>query len=152
MKVLVTGGAGFIGHHLVDELLARGHRVSVLDDFSTGFAWRLDRHAGAVDVVRGDIRDPGALDLAMASCEVVLHEAAVTSVARSVADPRLCNDVNTNGTIEVMLAAARLGVRRVVLAGSASVYGMAPGMPRRETQAPDPRSPYAASKVAAEHH
>ncbi len=152
MKALVTGGAGFIGHHLVRGLLDAGWQVSVIDDFSTGSAARLAAIADRIDVVEGDICDSSALDRAVAGCDLVLHEAAIPSVARSIADPRRTNNVNVNGTIELMLAAARANVKRVVFAGSSSVYGSSPELPRRETQRPDPRSPYAASKLAAEHY
>lgn len=150
MKALVTGGAGFIGHHLVLALLERGDEVVVIDDFATGLRSRLAPVHDRVTLVEGDIRDPAALDRSIEDCEVVFHEAALASVARSVRDPRLSNDVNTSGTIEVMLAASRAGVRRVVFAGSSSVYGDSPEMPRRETQRLNPRSPYATSKAAAE--
>ncbi len=134
MKAAVTGGAGFIGHHLVGGLLARGHQASVIDDFSSGARSRLDPYLDRVTVTEGSVLDPLALDEALAGCEVVLHHAAIASVARSLAEPRRTNDVNVDGTIEVMLAAARHGVRRVVLAGSSAVYG--PGQ--------DPASEYAA--------
>jgi len=151
VKVLVTGGAGFIGHHLVRALLERGDEVAVIDDFSTGLEQRLSGVAREIRLVHGDVRDPDALDEAVVGAEVVYHEAALPSVARSVRDPRLTSEVNVTGTIEVMLAAARSAVRRVVLAGSSSVYGASLELPRRETQIPDPQSPYAASKLAAEH-
>lgn len=150
MKALVTGGAGFIGHHLVHALLERGDAVAVIDDFATGLRSRLTSLHDRITLVEGDIRDPAALDRSMQGCEVVFHEAALASVARSVRDPRLSNDVNTAGTIEVMLAAHRAAVRRVVFAGSSSVYGDGPEMPRRESQLLNPRSPYATSKLAAE--
>jgi UDP-glucose 4-epimerase len=150
VKALVTGGAGFIGHHLVLGLLHRGWEVHVLDDYSTGRRDRLAPLAAAVRLVEGSIMDPGALDEATAGCEVIFHEAAIPSVARSVLDPRRSNEVNAGGTIEVMLAAVRAGVRRVVLAGSSSIYGPLAELPSRETSVPDPRSPYAASKLAAE--
>ena len=150
MRFLVTGGAGFIGHHLVGALLEHGHEVSVIDDYRTGWPERLDPFLERIRLVEGDIRDPGAMDAAIEGADVVLHEAALPSVARSVIDPRLTADINVNGTIEVMLAAARARVRRVVLAGSSSVYGVSPVLPRREDQPPDPRSPYATSKLAAE--
>lgn len=150
MKALVTGGAGFIGHHLVHALLERGDEVAVIDDFATGLRSRLTSLHDRITLVEGDIRDPDALDRSIQGCEVVFHEAALASVARSVWDPRVSNDVNTSGTIEVMLAASRAGVRRVVFAGSSSVYGDSPELPRRETQRPNPRSPYATSKLAAE--
>ena len=152
MRAAVTGGAGFIGHHLVGGLLARGDKVKVIDDFSTGRRSRLAPFGDRVVVTEGSVLDPSALDEALADCEVVFHEAAIASVAQSLLAPRLTNDVNTNGTIEVMLAAARHGVRRVVFAGSSSVYGVPEELPCRESQRPDPMSPYGASKLAAEHY
>jgi UDP-N-acetylglucosamine/UDP-N-acetyl-alpha-D-glucosaminouronate 4-epimerase len=152
VKAVVTGGAGFIGHHLVGGLIDAGWDVAVIDDLSTGSAERLSALVGRIEIVIGDIRDAAALDRVLAGVDVVFHEAAIPSVARSVADPGRTNDVNVSGTIEVMLAAARARVRRLVLAGSSSVYGSSPELPRRETQREDPRSPYAASKLAAEHY
>lgn len=152
MRVLVTGGSGFIGHHLVRALLERGDEVAVLDDFSTGLRRRLDPYLHAITLVEGDLRDASATALATAGCDVVLHQGAIPSVARSVADPLRSNSVNVDGTIQLMLAAAAAGVRRVVAAGSSSVYGASPELPRRETQRPDPRSPYAVSKLATEHY
>lgn len=152
MRVLVTGGAGFIGHHLVRGLLARGDEVNVIDDLSTGSSSRLDTVRDRISFTEGSILDREALDHAVAGCEVILHEAAIPSVARSLVKPRQTNEVNSTGTIEVMLAAARHGVRRVVLAGSSSVYGIPEELPCRESQRPSPQSPYGASKVAAEHY
>ena len=152
MRVLVTGGAGFIGHHLVRGLLARGDEVNVIDDLSTGSSSRLDTVRDRISFTEGSILDREALDRAVAGCEVILHEAAIPSVARSLVKPRQTNEVNSTGTIEVMLAAARHGVRRVVLAGSSSVYGIPEELPCRESQRPSPQSPYGASKVAAEHY
>jgi len=152
MRALVTGGAGFIGHHLVRTLLERGDEVAVIDDFSTGFRDRLAPYLDRVYLVEGEITDAPALDRAIEGCSVVFHEAAVPSVARSVRFPVQTNEINAAGTIEVMLASARSGVRRVVFAGSSSVYGDGPGLPRRETQMANPRSPYAISKLAAEHY
>jgi nucleoside-diphosphate-sugar epimerase len=150
LRVLVTGGAGFIGHHLVRTLLDRGDDVMIIDNFATGFRERLEPYRGLAEVVEGDIRDAAALDRAAAGRECIFHEAGLPSVSRSVRDPRLSNDVNTAGTIEVMLAASRQGVRRVILAGSSSVYGDSNELPRREEQMARPRSPYATSKLAAE--
>lgn len=151
MRALVTGGAGFIGHHLVRSLLHGGiYDVTVIDNFSTGWRERLLPYERELRLIEGDIRDSDALDQATQRCDVIFHEAALPSVARSVSDPRLSNDVNTNGTIEVMLAAARAGVHRVIFAGSSSVYGDSPTLPRHETQLPAPRSPYATSKLAGE--
>jgi UDP-glucose 4-epimerase len=152
VRVLVTGGGGFIGHHLVRALLERGDDVVVLDDFSTGSRSRLDAVLDQIELVEGDLRDPAAVARATKDVEVVLHQAAIPSVARSVADPIRSNAVNVEGTIQLMLAAAASGVRRVVAAGSSSVYGASPELPRRETQRPDPRSPYATSKLATEHY
>ena len=152
MRAAVTGGAGFIGHHLVAGLLARGHQVNVIDDFSTGQRSRLAPFGDRVVVTDGSILDPSALNEALAGCEVVFHEAAIASVARSLVEPRLTNDVNVSGTIEVLLAAARSGVRRMVFAGSSAVYGISEELPCRESQRPDPTSPYGASKLAAEHY
>jgi UDP-glucose 4-epimerase len=152
MRILVTGGAGFVGHHLVRGLLARGHEVNVIDDFSTGQRSRLDLLRDRIALTEGSILDPAALDEAVAGCEVIFHEAAIASVERSLAEPRMTNEVNTSGTIEVMLAAARHHVRRVVFAGSCAVYGTPEDLPCRESQRPDPRSPYGASKLAAERY
>jgi UDP-glucose 4-epimerase len=150
VRTLVTGGAGFIGHHLVHALVERGDDVVVLDDLRTGRAARFDAWRDRLDLQVGDVRDDDAVARAMAGCEVVVHLAALPSAARSLDDPSTTVAINRDGTATVMAAAARLGVRRVVLAGSSSVYGDAPGFPRRETQTPAPRSPYAVSKLAAE--
>jgi UDP-glucose 4-epimerase len=152
VRTLVTGGAGFIGHHLVRRLVERGDQVTVIDDFSTGFQWRLEPYKGRIEVVEGSILDEEALDRAVASSDVILHEAAIPSVARSVVAPKASHAANATGTIEVMLAAARHKVRRVVLAASSSVYGPAAELPCRETQMPAPSSPYGASKLVAEHY
>jgi UDP-glucose 4-epimerase len=152
VKALVTGGAGFIGHHLAAALVERGDTVVVLDDLSTGDPERLRLIADRISFIHGDIRQPGDIEEAVAGCEVVFHQAALPSVARSVRDPVATNDVNVTGTIRVMRAAARAGVRRVVFAGSSSVYGSSPVMPRREDQPPAPVSPYAVSKLAAEQY
>jgi UDP-glucose 4-epimerase len=152
MRAAVTGGAGFIGHHLVAGLLARGDQVRVIDDFSTGRRLRLAPFGDSVAVTEGSILDPVALDEAFTGCEVVFHEAAIASVAESLVAPRRTNEVNTSGTIEVMLAAARNGVRRVVFAGSSAVYGIPEALPCVEGQRPAPMSPYGASKLAAEHY
>ncbi len=152
VRALVTGGAGFIGHHLVRRLLERGDQVTVIDDLSTGFAWRLDLFRDQVTIVDGSILDPKALDQAAESAEVIFHEAAIPSVARSVTAPLASHAANATGTIEVMLAAARHGVRRVLLAGSSSVYGPAAELPCRETARLAPSSPYGTSKLAAEHY
>ena len=151
MRAGVTGGAGFIGHHLVAGLLERGDQVSVVDDLSTGSSARLAAFGDRVAVTEGNILDPFALDAAFAGCDVIFHHAAIASVAQSLTHPRLVNDVNANGTIEVMLAAARHNVRRVVFAGSSAVYGVPEHLPCMERHRPEPVSPYGVSKLAAEH-
>lgn len=148
---LVTGGAGFIGSHLVEGLLARGRRVRVLDDFSSGLREFLPSHA-ALEVVAGDIRDPEALRRAVAGVEVVFHQAALRSVPRSVEDPFGYHDVNATGTMRLLLAARAAGVRRLVYASSSSVYGDQPGLPLHEELRPQPISPYGASKLIGEHY
>jgi UDP-glucose 4-epimerase len=152
LRALVTGGGGFIGHHLVRGLLDRGHEVSVIDDFSTGDRARLEPVLDRISLTEGSILDPDAIDAAAKSAEVIFHEAAIPSVARSLVTPHLSNRVNATGTIEVMLAAGRNGVRRVVYAGSSSVYGVPESLPCRESFRPSPESPYGVSKLAAEHY
>lgn len=152
MRMLVTGGAGFIGHHLVGSLVERGHDVTVLDDFSSGFRSRLHPFGTRITLVEGSILDANALDAAAAGCDVIFHEAAIASVARSVVAPLETDAVNVRGTIEVVLAGSRHDVRRVVFAGSSAVYGMPETLPCRETDLPSPVSAYGVSKLAAEHY
>jgi UDP-glucose 4-epimerase len=149
-KVLVTGGAGFIGSNLVRALLERGDDVRVLDSFSTGYRQNLD--SLDVDLVEGDLRSYERVAAAVKGVEVVFHQGALPSVPRSIQDPLTSSAVNVEGTLNVLLAARDAGVRRVVFASSSSVYGDAPGMPRRESQALAPLAPYAVSKLAAEQH
>jgi UDP-glucose 4-epimerase len=154
-RVLVTGGAGFIGSHLTERLLAEGHAVRVLDNFSTGSRTNLpfaSRYGGALEVIEADIRDLDAMERAAAGVGVIYHQAAMRSVPRSVADPLGANDHNVNGTLHVLEAARRHGVRRVVYASSSSVYGARPDLPKREDQPPAPISPYAVSKAAGEQY
>ena len=152
MKAVVTGGAGFIGHHLVRALVERGDAVTVLDDLSSGQLGRLAALRERITFVEGSIRDSAALDRAVAGAEVVFHEAALASVAISVTNPEQTNETNVGGTIDVMLAAARNGVRRVVFAGSSAVYGEPRQLPLDEDQRPAPTSPYGVSKLAAEQY
>lgn len=151
-RVLVTGGAGFIGSHLVDQLVADGHNVLVLDNLSTGSLQNLKRYLGArsFQFMKGDLRDRSALRTALRGVEVVFHEAAQVNVFASIADPILTNDVNVKGTLNLLEASAKSGVRRLISASSSSVYGEY-GMKRlKEDFTPRPRSPYAVSKLAAE--
>jgi len=150
MRVLVTGGAGFIGHHLVAALLDRGAEVVVIDDLSTGWIGRLSNVLERITMVEASILDDDALHRSLAGCSAVLHHAALPSVARSVRDPLSTNEVNVTGTVRLMLAAGRAGVSRVIFAGSSSVYGSSGELPRRESQRCEPASPYAASKLASE--
>ena len=151
---LVTGGAGFIGSHLVARLLAEGQRVRVLDDFSTGHRSNLvDASRGAedrVELIEGDIRDPAACRLACKGVDVVLHQAALGSVPRSIKDPATSHDVNVTGFLNVLTAARDAGVQRVVYASSSAVYGDHPGLPKVEEATGRPLSPYAATKAADE--
>jgi UDP-N-acetylglucosamine/UDP-N-acetyl-alpha-D-glucosaminouronate 4-epimerase len=150
MRVLVTGGAGFVGSNLVEALVASGLDVSVLDDASTGSLDNLTDIRPAPQVVLGDVRDREAVLEAMSEVEVVYHLAALPSVARSVGDPMTTHRVNVDGTLNVLQAALRTGVRRVVYASSSSVYGDTPRLPKDEGMPLSPQSPYAASKAAAE--
>ena len=150
MRATVTGGAGFIGSHLVRGLVERGDDVAVVDDLSSGDRQRLAPFGGAITLVEGSVLDPAVLDRALAGSEVVFHLAAIPSVTRSIVDPRRTDEVNVGGTMEVALAGARHGVRRVVFASSSAVYGATGGLACTEQQRPDPLSPYGASKAAAE--
>lgn len=150
MRYLVTGGAGFIGSTLVDELLRRGHQVTVLDDFSGGKEANLAAAAGKIKLIRGTVCD---LDTARAACQdanYVLHLAARTSVPRSVADPLETNRVNIDGTLNVLVAARDAGVRRIVFAASSSAYGESPSLPKVESMPAVPISPYGVSKLTGE--
>jgi UDP-glucose 4-epimerase len=149
---LVTGGAGFIGSHIVERLVRDGNNVRVLDDFSAGKEENLTPMMDKIELVRGDIRDMEAVKDAVKDVEIVFHEAALGSVPRSVADPQTTHDVNITGTLNVLLAARDARVRRVVFASSSSVYGETPELPKYEKMMPQPLSPYALSKLAGEHY
>jgi nucleoside-diphosphate-sugar epimerase len=149
-SVLVTGGAGFIGSSLVRALVARGDRVRVIDNFSSGKRANLEETAAAVEVIAGDILDAEVLSRAVQGVEVVLHQAAIPSVPRSLAAPLPSHDANATGTLRVLEAARAAGVRRVVYAGSSSAYGDTAVLPKVETMTTSPLSPYAVSKLAGE--
>jgi len=149
---LVTGGAGFIGSSLVRALVARGDRVRVIDNLSSGRRENLADVSKDVELIEADIRDAAALAAALDGIELVFHEAAVPSVPRSLADPIGSHDANATGTLELLHAAKRAGVRRVVYAASSSAYGDTPTLPKVETMRPMPLSPYAVSKLAGEHY
>jgi nucleoside-diphosphate-sugar epimerase len=149
VKILVTGGAGFIGSNLAEGYLAEGHDVVVLDDLSTGFEEHVPR---AAHFVRGSITDDDAVAAAVRDVEVVHHHAAARAVLRSVEDPLTTDEVNSAGTLRLLVAARDAGVRRIVLASSSSVYGGTAPLPTPETAPLLPRSPYAVTKLAGEHY
>jgi len=150
----VTGGAGFIGSHIVDRLVEEGFEVRVLDDLSTGSLKNIHKHLGkrGFHFLKGDIRGPTVLGNALKGVEVVFHEAALTSVPDSVVDPLPTNEVNATGTLRLLKAGAELGVRRLIYASSSSVYGEQTRQPIKEDSVPRPMSPYAVSKLAAENY
>ncbi|MGE3886911.1 MAG: SDR family oxidoreductase [Vicinamibacterales bacterium] len=163
-RYTVTGGAGFIGSHLVEELLRRGHRVRVADNFSTGKRANIDAALAAavrdgaadaasrLEVVEGDLADLDVARRACAGADYVLHQAAIPSVPRSVQDPIASNRANIDATLNVLVAARDAGVRRVVFAGSSSEYGDTPTLPKHEEMPTDPLSPYALQKVVGEQY
>ncbi len=148
--LLVTGGAGFIGSNLTIALVEQGHRVKVLDNFSTGSLKNLKPVLQDIEVRKGDLRSLSDVRQAVAGVEVVFHQGALPSVPRSVADPLTTNEVNATGTLHVFLASRDAGVRRIVYASSSSVYGNNDVLPKHESMPPRPMSPYAASKLAGE--
>ena len=152
VRVLVTGGAGFIGSNLVRALLARGDDVRVLDNFSTGNRANLEELEQDVELVEGELRSYERVHNAVRGTELVFHLGALGSVPRSVQDPLTSSAVNVEGALNVMLAARDEGIRRVVFASSSSIYGNQPELPLRETMAPDPISPYGVAKLAAERY
>ncbi len=150
MRILVTGGAGFIGSHVVLRLLERGQAVRVIDNLSTGREQNLADVAGDVELIKGDICDLAEVEAAADGCDAIIHLAAVPSVPRSVADPFGSHEANATGTLNVLLAARAAGASRVVAASSSSVYGASPKLPKQEDDRPLPLSPYGVSKLAAE--
>ena len=148
---LVTGGAGFIGSHLAEELARRGHTVRVADSLITGKRSNLD-HVPAVDFHEGDLAELDFARAVVKGCDYVLHEAAIPSVPRSVKDPVTSNRANVDATLNVLVAAREAGVKRVVFAGSSSAYGDTPTLPKREDMPSNPLSPYALQKVVGEQY
>jgi UDP-glucose 4-epimerase len=150
----VTGGAGFIGSSIARRLVERGDRVRVIDDLSSGKRANLGEavERGEIELVEASILDEAALSRVVAGVDVVFHEAAISSVSRSLAEPLTIHEVNATGTLRVLVAAQKAGVRRVVYASSASAYGDSPEPRKAETLLPRPLSPYAASKLAGEHY
>jgi nucleoside-diphosphate-sugar epimerase len=155
---LVTGGGGFIGSNIVEELLRMGERVRVLDNFSTGrrdnlvVVQQLVEAGDRLEVIEGDLRSYHIVQNAVQGVDYVLHQGAIVSVPLSVNDPLTCNEVNVVGTLNVLQAAREAGVKRLVYASSSSVYGNSPTLPKAETMRPNPLSPYAISKLAGEQY
>jgi nucleoside-diphosphate-sugar epimerase len=153
-KVLVTGGAGFIGSNLTEALLKRGHMVRVLDNFSTGKRENLifDKKFSSLEIIEGDICDPTTCQKAIEDIEYVFHQAALPSVQRSVEDPVTSNSVNVEGTLNLLLAARDTGAKRLIYASSSSIYGDTPTLPKKEEMPPNPLSPYALQKYIGEQY
>lgn len=149
---LVTGGAGFIGSHIVEELVKRGERVRVIDNLSTGRCENLQHLMGEIEFIEGDLRDLKATVNAVEGADFVMHQAAIPSVPRSIEDPIGSTENNLNATLHLLLAARDAGVQRVVYASSSSVYGNSPTLPKREDFSPAPLSPYATAKLAGEYY
>ncbi len=149
---LVTGGAGFIGSNIVDELVRQRENVKVLDDLSSGKKKNLEGVIGKIEFIEGDIRDFALLKKTLKGCDYVIHQAALRSVPKSMKDPQLYDDVNVTGTLNVLVASHENKVKRVVFASSSSIYGDSEKLPQSESQIPQPISPYAATKLAGEHY
>ena len=152
MKYLVTGGAGFIGSNIAERLLQLGHQVRILDDLSTGRRENLATFADKVELIEGDIRDAATVNRAVKGMDYVLHQAALPSVPRSVADPVSSNAVNVDGTLNILEACRQMGIKKFVMASSSSVYGESEELPKHEGMIPSPLSPYAVSKLTNEYY
>jgi nucleoside-diphosphate-sugar epimerase len=149
---LVTGGAGFIGSHIVEALVTKGKRVRVIDNLSTGKRENLQHLMNEIEFIEGDLRDQEASARAVEGVDFVMHQAAIPSVPRSIKEPKNTTENNLNATLHLLLAARDAGVKRVVYASSSSVYGDSPALPKSEDFSPAPLSPYAASKLAGEYY
>ena len=148
MKFLVTGGAGFIGSNIVEELLKKGHSVRVLDNFSTGKRENLKEFINDIEFFEGDIRSYHIVRRAVKEIEVILHQAALPSVPRSINDPITTHEVNATGTLNILDAAKDAGVKRIVYASSSSVYGDNPVLPKREDMLPNPLSTLCSKQIS----
>ena len=151
-KVLVTGGAGFIGSNLADDLIRQGAKVVIIDNLITGFRENLEEISGDFDFIEGDLNDPTALKKALDGVEIVFHEAALPSVPRSVAEPSETHQACVNGTFNLLVQAKDSGVRRLIYAASSSAYGDQETLPKVETMRPEPLSPYSAAKLVGEYY
>jgi len=149
---LVTGGAGFIGSNITEELLRRGHSVRILDNFSTGREENIRDLLDGIELIEGDVRDTETVETAVKGVDYVLHQAALASVPRSIDDPIASNQVNVQGTLNLLDAARIHGIKRFVYASSSSVYGDSEELPKVETMPTNPKSPYAVAKLAGEHY
>src|SRR5579884_2685903 len=149
-KYVVTGGAGFIGSHIAEELLRRNQTVTVIDNFSTGKRENLETFGVKVEVIAADISRSTDLAKIFSGIDYVIHQAAIPSVPKSIVDPRTSHEANVNGTLNVLIAARDAGVKRVVYASSSSLYGDSPTLPKHEEMMPNPLSPYGAQKLFAE--
>jgi nucleoside-diphosphate-sugar epimerase len=149
---LVTGGAGFIGSHIVESLVKKGERVRVIDNLSTGKLENLKLFMDEIEFIEGDLRDPKAAAQAAEGADFILHQAAIPSVPRSIEDPIGSTENNLKGTLHLLMAARDAKVKRLVYASSSSIYGDSPTLPKREDLLPAPLSPYAASKLAGEYY
>jgi UDP-glucose 4-epimerase len=152
VKYLVTGGAGFIGSNIAERLLKDGHKVRILDNFSTGRRENIAPFKNDIELIEGSITDFAIDKKAVEGIDIVFHEAALPSVPRSVADPITSTEINTNGTLNLLEAARHAGVDRFVMASSSSVYGESVELPKHEKMTPGPLSPYAVSKITNEYH
>jgi len=152
MKFLITGGAGFIGSHIVDALTANGDKVKIIDDFSSGRIENIEKVLNKVELIKGDIRDKGLVAGAVSGVDYVIHQAALRSVPKSLANPELYNDVNINGTLNILTASREAKVKRVVIASSSSIYGDIDRFPEKEDFLPQLLSPYGLTKLAGEHY
>ena len=151
-KVLVTGGAGFIGSNLAEELIRQGARVTILDNLITGFRENLDEIKGDFDFVEGDLNNDEKLKQSLEGVEIVFHQAALPSVPRSVDNPQETHEACVNGTFNLLLKAKEANVKRVIYAASSSAYGNQETLPKVETMRPEPLSPYAAVKLMGEYY
>jgi nucleoside-diphosphate-sugar epimerase len=151
-KYVVTGGAGFIGSHMVEALLGRGHTVRVVDSLVTGSRANMASFVDRIEFIEGDLAEIAVARRAVDGMEFVLHQAAIPSVPRSVAEPERCHRANVDGTLNVLLASRDAGIRRLVFAGSSSVYGNSATLPKREDMPPKPLSPYALHKLVGEQY
>ncbi len=152
MKFLITGGAGFIGSNLADALVANGDKVRIIDNFSSGKRENIAHLEDKIEIIDGDIRDYWTVLQAVDGIDYVLHQAALPSVPRSVKNPLTSNEVNINGTLNMLEAAKNAGVKKFVMASSSSVYGESEELPKHEGLRPDPLSPYAVTKLTAEYY